>query len=64
MNARAAEALSGNVGPSRAHPFHALRRRQTCSRAVIMTKAASVEFAKYQGLGNDFILVRKHTSSL
>ena len=23
-----------------------------------MTRAASVEFAKYQGLGNDFILVR------
>lgn len=24
-----------------------------------MSKAASVEFVKYQGLGNDFILVRK-----
>ena len=32
-----------------------------------MTRAASVEFAKYQGLGNDFILVRCHicaTSSI
>ena len=25
-----------------------------------MTTASTVEFAKYQGLGNDFILVQKH----
>ena len=31
--------------------------RHSCSRIVAM--ASSVEFAKYQGLGNDFVLVKR-----
>lgn len=64
MNARAAEALSGCAGPSRVQRFQASRRRQTCSRHVTMSTATAVEFAKYQGLGNDFILVQKHLRCL
>lgn len=60
MNTRAAEALSGCAGPSKVCQFQALRRRQTCRKHSIMTQATSVNFAKYQGLGNDFILVGVH----
>lgn len=60
-NVRAAEALSSSAGPSYQNFSRLSRpeRKDRTSRRVIMAAQTIVlEFIKYQGLGNDFILVR------
>lgn len=46
-----------NIDPSRRS---VARSRRTRSQRRVTVAAAAVEFAKYQGLGNDFILVNRH----
>lgn len=63
-NVRAAEALSSSAGPSYQNFSRLSRpeRRDRTSRRVVMAAQTSVlDFIKYQGLGNDFILVRLGT---